>query len=93
MHALAAAVGAQHLGNQQFAPEQVMDRQRGGSALPAGRAGSGPVISIDRVTCIQRPGRAYRGLETFPRYVSHADDPAIAWATLPIRRAPLLPAA
>ncbi len=39
VHALAAAVGAQHLGNQQFAPEQVMDRQRGGLALPAGRVG------------------------------------------------------
>jgi hypothetical protein len=39
VHSLAAAVGAKHLGDQQFAAEQVMDGQRSGPALPAGRVG------------------------------------------------------
>ena len=53
MHPLAAAVGPMHLGDQQFAPEQVVDGQRGRPALPAGRIGLGPVIRIDGITGIE----------------------------------------
>ena len=88
VHALAAAVAANDLSNQQFATEQVMDCQRGGPALPAGRVGGGPVISIDRVAGIERPRRTYRGLKVFWHSIGHAHDAATARATLPVQRPP-----
>jgi hypothetical protein len=55
-----------------------MDCQRGGPALPAGRVGGGPVISIDRVTGVQCPRRAYRGLKVFRHSIGHVRNSATA---------------
>src|SRR5215469_18251943 len=87
VHALAAAVAANDLSNQQFATEQVMDCQRGGPTLPAGRVGGGPVIGVDGVAGVERPRLAYRGVEAFERYVSHAQILPLA-----IRRCPSISA-
>jgi hypothetical protein len=76
VHPLVAAIAANDLSNQQFAAEQVMDDQRGRPALAAGGVGGGPVISIDRVTGIERPRCAYRGLKVLLCYSSHARNPA-----------------
>ena len=81
MHALAAAVGPEYVGDQQLAAEQVVDGQRGRPALPAGRIGLGPVIRIDGITGIECPGRAYRGLQIVSVDIGHAHDPATATAT------------
>jgi hypothetical protein len=78
---LAAAVGPAHLGDQQLAPEQVVDGQRGNPALPAGCVGLRPVIRIDGITGIECPGRAYRGLQIVPDDIGHAHDPATVIAT------------
>ena len=72
VHALAAAIAANDLSDQQFAAEQVVDDQRGEPALAAGGVGGGPVVSIDRVAGIERPRRAYRGLKVFSYYIGHA---------------------
>jgi len=78
VHALAAAIAANDVSNQQVAAEQVMDYQRSRPALAAGRIGGGPVSNIDRVTGIESPRRAYRDLKVFLHHVGHARNPATA---------------
>jgi hypothetical protein len=61
-------------------PLQIMDYQRFRSALAAGRVGSGPVISNDMVTGIERPRRAYRGLKVLLRWLPPLLSPLLsAW--------------
>jgi quercetin dioxygenase-like cupin family protein len=60
VHSLATAVGPEHLGDQQVASEQVVDGQRGRPALPTGRVGRGPIIRVNGIARIERPGCAYR---------------------------------
>jgi hypothetical protein len=78
MHALAAAIAENDFSNQQIPAEQVMDDQRGRPALAAGGVGGRPLIGIDRVTGIERPCRACRGLKVLLYHIGHARNPATA---------------
>lgn len=78
VHTLPAAVGPEHLGDQQFAAEQVVNDQGSSPALAAGRVGRGPVISVDRIAGVERPGRADRSLEIMSGYVGHDRHPSTA---------------